>query len=128
MNLFGEPITKFDGTQFAFLSNFWIQEQPILYSVIGGNVRYFVTTVEHAYQADKATNFIDAEKILRASTPAKAKKYGQLIQCRSDWDQIKIGRMRYWLNRKFADPVLGDRLLETGNKLLVEGNTWGDKF
>jgi ribA/ribD-fused uncharacterized protein len=124
--LFGEPIDRFDGTEFAFLSNFCRQPKVMLYVV--DYKMYFVNTVEHAYQADKAIHGDDAVKILTASTPAKAKKYGRLVACRDDWDTIKIARMEHWLDVKFADAQLAQNLLATENRMLIEGNDWGDRF
>jgi len=131
MSLYGAPIDRFDGTEFAFLSNFYDHfiegVEPILYVL--GEKRFFVPTVEHCYQADKAVYLIDAERVLLASTPGKAKRIGRAIACRSDWDAIKITRMAYWLDIKFANPYLGNKLIEmTGDRDLIEGNTWGDKF
>lgn len=132
MTLFGQPIDKFDGTQFAFLSNFYVHNEPIMYNVLqddGIYRRYFVNTVEHVYQADKCMHSTDYHKILMAATPARAKKYGRMVECRSDWDLIKIARMKHWLKVKFSTAYLANRLIEeTEDRPLIEGNTWGDRF
>jgi hypothetical protein len=36
--------------------------------------------------------------------------------------------MRECLSQKFADPTLRARLLETGDRDLIEENTWNDRF
>ncbi len=45
---------------------------------------------------------------------------------RPDWDNDKMRLMAELLLQKFRDPQLSTRLLETGNRYLVEGNTWND--
>jgi predicted NAD-dependent protein-ADP-ribosyltransferase YbiA (DUF1768 family) len=53
---------------------------------------------------------------------------GQKVTLRKDWEGVKIQVMRDVLRLKFANPGLRDRLLETGDRELIEGNTWGDTF
>lgn len=45
---------------------------------------------------------------------------------RSNWDDDKMRLMADLLLQKFENTELGGRLLATGNKYLVEGNTWND--
>lgn len=45
---------------------------------------------------------------------------------RSDWDDDKLLLMAYLLQQKFRDAEMRRRLKETGDKYLVEGNTWND--
>jgi predicted NAD-dependent protein-ADP-ribosyltransferase YbiA (DUF1768 family) len=48
---------------------------------------------------------------------------------RPDWDDTKINTMLTLLRQKFAlGSELAKKLLDTGNRDLVEGNTWGDTF
>jgi hypothetical protein len=112
-------IDNFHG-EYRFLSNFY--ESPI---VFGGKL---YPTVEHGYQACKTRNKAQREEIRNAPTPGKAKILGQFCDMRKDWDKIKIPVMCMWLNFKFEDRELADKLLATGDEELVEGNTWGDKF
>ena len=112
-------IQRFRG-KYAFLSNFYpavIQWGPHSYP-----------TVEHAYQARKTLSKAERELIRQASTPGAAKRLGRRVTLRSDWDSIKILVMKTFLAVKFADAELARMLLETGDELLVEGNTWGDRF
>jgi hypothetical protein len=85
-------------------------------------------SVEHLFQASKATCERDHELIRNAPTPKDAKKWGSGIQCRADWEEIKIEVMRGALLMKFADDKLAGRLLDTRNAPLVEGNFWHDNF
>ncbi len=113
-------IDKFDG-DYRFLSNFWMIPIPL------ENVWYEST--EHAYQAAKS-NSPDYKKSIRlAKTPGEAKKLGRKADLRPDWEEVKLGYMRYLVWYKFAMyPDLGQKLLDTGDAELVEGNHWGDKF
>lgn len=85
-------------------------------------------TVEHAYQAMKTQEPAMREAIRFAKTPGLAKRMGRGIVLRKHWEAIKIGLMHELLRAKFDNPDLAQRLLDTGNEYLREGNTWGDKF
>lgn len=113
-------IDRFDGTQYRFLSNFYAF--PIEYKG-----KMFPTS-EHAYQAVKMAEEDDFEVVRTAFTPADAKKLGNSLPIRSDWNEVKIELMEEILRAKFSYPLMGERLLKTGNAHLEEGNTWGDKF
>ena len=117
-------IDSFSGP-YRFLSNFY----PSPFPLIG------VTwpTVEHAYQFGKVDpKSIDLEKwkriFLECITPREAKKLGQSIEIREDWEHIKVMVMRGLLGLKFNNPELRGRLLATGSQELVEGNNWNDTF
>ena len=45
---------------------------------------------------------------------------------RKDWDERRMEVMANLLLQKYRNPDLRDRLKGTGNKYLVEGNSWGD--
>lgn len=113
-------INCFDG-EFAFLSNFY--ESPIKYN---GTVT--MPTVEHYFQAAKASEPLDFLKIAAAETPGKAKRLGRKCKMRADWEDIKMNVMREALRKKFSDPELKAKLLATGDQRLKEGNTWHDNF
>lgn len=86
-------------------------------------------SVEHYYQAAKASCLYDANWVARASTPKEAKKLGREIPLRSDWESIKISVMRNALALKFApDTQEAAYLRSTEDFVLVEGNDWGDIF
>lgn len=77
----------------------------------------------------KATNEEDHEKIRNAGTPGQAKKLGNSIQLRGDWDAVKDGVMLTALKLKFkVGTPLYHKLLETKPCRLYEGNTWGDRY
>lgn len=87
-------------------------------------------TVEHAYQAQKATNAKDHELIRTAPTPKDARILGQQIKMIDGWDNIKIGVMRACLIAKFTQhPQLLVELISTENSEIVEDSPidsfWG---
>ena len=108
-----ERIDSFSG-QYAFLSNFFVEKNG--------------RSNEHYFQAAKATNLDDCVYVLEAATPSEAKRRGRRIPLRTGWDQGRRRVMDKLLRRKFTDPALRRALLETGDRLLVEGNTWCDTF
>ena len=113
------PITEFSGPH-RFLSNFWAS--PLRFG------EWTFPTAEHAYQASKSKNPTDWVTILRCPTPGAAKRMGRLIKAQKNWDKVRLENMREILEVKFADPWLRQKLLETGDAELIEGNAWGDTF
>lgn len=85
-------------------------------------------TAEHAYQAAKCVHSKDEERIRLLPRPGLAKRLGRRVEIRPDFDQVKVGLMAEILERKFRDPALKKKLLETGHAELVEGNHWNDTF
>ena len=111
-------IESFTG-EYRFLSNFY--SAPVLYEDI------IYPTVEHAYQAAKTDNLAD-RRIISTMAVGNAKRYGQRITLRPDWDIIKVGIMEELLKKKFEHGYLEELLLGTGNATLIEGNSWHDNF
>lgn len=111
-------INSFDG-EYRWLSNF----APSL--VVLDGVVY--PTVEHAYQAAKTHP--SQRDPFRYGTPGQAKRLGQKVTMRADWELVKVAVMRELIEKKFLPrTTLGDKLVATGNEELIEGNTWGDRF
>lgn len=120
------PLTHFVGP-FAFLSNFY--EAPFKADGIEW------PTVEHFFQAHKVLVKGDPKKnlsfrrIVQAKTPREAKALGRSATLRPNWDEIKLGVMRRALTLKFGqNDRLAMRLMMTGERPLIEGNTWGDRY
>jgi len=70
-------------------------------------------------------------RILAASAPGDAKKLGRQCPIHVDeWDENKVRLMREIVHAKFSTSTtnLVGPLLNTGSKMLVEGNDWGDSF
>lgn len=103
--------------EYRFLSNFW--PEP----------RRRNLTNEHFYQAGKALSVEDRARIMRANSPREAKELGRVVFMRPDWESIKETVMLDGLRSKFfSDSNLAEMLLSTGDKELVEFNTWGDTY
>lgn len=107
--------------EYAFLSNFYVSRH-----VLFRNDYYKAS--EHAYQSAKATTEEDRLEIMNAKTARDARKLGKIIEIVDNWDDIKISVMYEVLHSKFSEESLKEALLATGDKHLVEGNTWGDRF
>lgn len=111
-------IEEFTG-KYRFLSNFY----P---AIVKYHDEYF-PSVEHAYQAAKCVQRPQWEQIKKAKTPSQAKKIGRHVDLREDWESIKLEVMLECLRSKFIGP-LATKLLDTGDRELVEGNLWGDRY
>lgn len=117
-----EPITSFTGAN-RFLSNFYPCAVTLDF--------FTYTSVEHAYQAAKCANFQRSirSQIRTCQTPGMAKRLGAKAILSPDWVTRKVKVMADLLEQKFApDTDLAGRLLETGDRELIEGNLWGDVF
>lgn len=112
-------IDKFGG-DFRFLSNFY--KCTVYYN----GEKY--PSVEHAYQAQKTLDPWQQKTIREASSPGTAKRLGQSVVVRPDWEDVKVDIMRTLVRKKFENPFLMPMLLATGDAKLVEGNYWGDHF
>jgi len=85
-------------------------------------------TVEHAYQAQKATTDMVRKLIEDQPTPGKAKRMGRVITKRSDWEEIKYDIMVGCLREKFKIPEYKEILLGTGDEELIEdASQWDDQ-
>jgi len=85
-------------------------------------------TGEHAFQALKAHTPEDFYYVATASDPNETKFRGRTISLRPDWEQVKYDVMAAVVRAKYTlDREEGKRLLETGDRLLVEGTWWKDE-
>jgi ribA/ribD-fused uncharacterized protein len=114
-----EYIISFNG-DYRFLSNFWGEE--ITYE---GKL---YPTSEHAYQAAKTLNDNEREMIKNAQGASAAKKMGRKVTLRANWESIKDDIMLDILRIKFSDKILGEKLLKTDDRILVESNYWHDNW
>lgn len=112
-------ITEFTGN-YRWLSNFW--PAPVTIEA------FTFPSTEHAYQAAKSLDPRDWNQIL-VLNPGQAKRYGQRIKLRPDWEQIKLDVMRELTAAKYDQhPDLKRMLLQTKGMELIEGNYWNDTF
>ena len=114
-------ITSFRG-EYSFLSNFY--SSPVHYQGME------FPTAEHAFQAAKTYNYETRKNILQAATPSEAKRLGRTIDLDLNWwNDAKIDIMHEIVWEKFAsNSSLKEKLLATGNVVIEESNTWGDRF
>jgi len=90
---------------------------------------HWYPSVEHAYQAAKCAKLRDAAIIRQCDSAGMAKRLGKEVELRPDWPKIKLEIMADLLWQKFVlNPELRARLLTTGDRELIEGNTWGDTY
>jgi len=114
------PIRHFSG-EYNFLSNFYPS------SITYEGVEY--PTLEHAYQAAKTPDLAARQKIKEVATPGAAKKMGKRAKKRKDWFSVNLGIMTDLIRQKFTRyPELGEWLLATRDRPLIEANSWGDDF
>ena len=115
-----KAIRGFNGP-YRFLSNFWsctVYLDGIVYR-----------SLEHAYQAAKTLDEDERSWVRASPRTGLAKQKGRRVTMRGDWDRIKKRVMFKLVKDKFTrDETLGTKLLETGDALLVEDNTWGDTY
>lgn len=131
---------------YNFLSNFYEGEPIILPTVFwqGATDKYGYTrytdpeertkhpveflTGEHAFQAMKCPGSgLDFHRIATASDPGIAKGYGRTCSLRSDWEEVKYDVMCAVVRAKFTlQREEGQRLLDTGDRLLCEFTFWKD--
>lgn len=111
-------ISDFHEEQYRFLSNFY--EAKVEYKGL------VYPNTEAAFQAQKCMT--EEEKLpFTEYGPGKSKGMGRRVQLRPDWEEVKTGIMEEIVRAKFSQhPELSSLLLATGDKVLVEGNHWGD--
>lgn len=106
--------------EYEFLSNFY-PAKLVFEGIVYDNS-------ESAYQAQKLAD-PDARKQFAYRYADEAKRMGLKVDIREDWEQVKLELMRKIVEAKFTqNPLLARRLVETGNRHLMEGNYWGDTY
>ena len=116
-------ITDFRG-EYRWLSNFHlidVEWQGDVYK-----------STEAAYQAAKTDDPEERRRIREAKTCGRAKRLGQKVTMSPAWKEkersCKIATMRGIVRKKFEDPLLREKLIQTGRHHLIEQNDWNDKF
>ncbi len=105
---------------YEFLSNFY--KRKLVYKC----VEYH--TVEHAYQSEKSTDPTWKLRCRQNIHPGIIKKESKKIDLIPNWNSLRINIMYECLTAKFEDPELRQKLIDTGDILLVEGNWHYDNF
>lgn len=111
-------IDKFKG-EYRWLSNFWMASV-----VFEGQV---YPSTEHAYQAAKTSELELREAIRNLKTAGQTKKAAKLLTLSPDWYTRKLEVMEILTREKYTRHAdLKQKLVDTGDEELVEGNTWHD--
>lgn len=113
-------ISDFHKEGYEFLSNF--------YNAV---VTYKGLTYQNSEAAFQAQKTLDNEEKIpfTVASPGRAKSLGRTVKLRGDWEFVKVNLMLEITRAKFLqNPELAEKLLATGNAMLVEGNRWNDTF
>lgn len=114
------PVEWFVG-EYEFLSNFF-------WTNFVYRSRMY-PTAEHAFQAAKANGYHGERWVRVSPTPGIAKRRGRKVELREDWEEIKLQVMEDVVRAKFAqNQELANKLLDTEDSELNEGNYWHDNF
>lgn len=112
-------IISFRG-DYSFLSNMYpcrIEYNGLVYQ-----------NAESAFQAQKSTD-TTVQRTFCNLNGKEAKALGKRVQLRTDWNEVKLQIMYDIVKAKFMqNPDLREKLLATGNELLIECNTWNDTY
>jgi N-glycosidase YbiA len=96
------------------------------------NAAITAKTVEHAFQAAKATSCRDYHYVVFAPGPSMARDLGKQIRLRSDWEQrapqgnlsVKATIMLDLLRQKYAQEPFKQLLLDTDFCIIIENAPW----
>lgn len=110
-----EIIDRFTG-DYYFLSNFY--NAPVLYSGL------LFQNAEAAFQSAKCPGRMEEFCHLN---PSAAKRIGRKVKLRTEWNEVSGQVMYEVCKAKFTqNDDLRRKLKDTGNAILIEGNSWGD--
>lgn len=107
---------EFRGKYF-FLSNFY--SAPVTY--LGKTFKNNEAAFQSAKCPERSNEFLNL-------SPSDAKRLGRRVRLRDDWEYTKDKVMYDICMAKFMqNENLARLLIETGDAILIEGNTWGDR-
>lgn len=121
MDIFGRQIIDSFSGDYRFLSNFYMA--PVVWD------GYEFASSEIAYQYSKCIDDYERHKFLSITSSRQAKRYGKQVKMRSDWDLVKFDIMLGIVTDKFSrNEDIAKQLKNTGDAVLIEGNTWHDTY
>jgi len=125
----GGVVIMFRG-EYRFLSNFYPCDVTLPAEAFLPEMKF--NSVENAYVAAKTLD-LEMRKHIATLTAGEAKKLGheEIFPLRHDYsDERRLNTMRVLVEQKFStkNPELRQKLLDTKDATLVEGNTWEDDF
>lgn len=118
-------IDKFNG-EYYFLSNFYpceVHFEGLTYK-----------STEAAFQAAKIKcndelETLETRKLFTTVSASEAKHMGRHCELRKDWEEVKDNIMETIVKEKFTSHQdLADKLIQTGDSILIEGTTWHDNY
>lgn len=119
-NIENENIFGFQDSN-RWLSNVWPSE------FIMNGIRF--SSVENALQASKFIGNINLVKMVAVMPALEARKVGRNNPIvNADYEANKLKYMKAFLRKKFENPCLRQKLINTGSGYLEETNTWQDDF
>lgn len=114
-----EIINRFKG-EYDFLSNFYTRKFTF------DNREYL--NAEAAFQSMKCLRK-EYRDTFSNQDPSAAKRHGRNVELRKDWEQVKDNITAMAVHAKFSqNPDLVEKLVVTGDTLLIAGNTWNDRY
>lgn len=106
-----------------WIDNEWLSNMSLHPVKIGNNI---YPSVENYFQGMKTLKLKEREKFLTLS-PKESKALGRKVPLRKDWERIKHFTMYIGVLNKFmGSEDLKEKLLNTGDSVLVEWNNWND--
>lgn len=106
--------------EYRFLSNFHVCD--IYYEEL------IYPSTEAAYQAAKTLHVI-IRRDFQHYTPSHARKKGQELHVRDDWNKVKdVVMLEVCMDKFTRHKDLQEKLLATGDKHLEESNWWKDVY
>ncbi len=85
-------------------------------------------TSEHYYQAKKFLDSETEEKVRLTLPPEDAARLGRTLECRKDWNYVKIGYMWIALKAKYTQHSRLKKLLLSTNIQTIHEHTKNDAF
>lgn len=110
--------------EYGWLSNFY-HTQDTQFRI--GDTPF--NSVEQAYQCYKGANKNAFDYVWKGIFPNECKRRGRKVVLTDNWELKKIPVMSMCVLAKFEqNQFLKDKLLATGDEILVEYTTWNDTF
>lgn len=117
-DFYGGPLSNFAPSPITFVHPFEYKYTAVTFP-----------TVENMFQAWKATTKEDFDRIAKEPDTWKAKRIGNTIRLREDWDAIRYDVMLAGLRAKFMIPEYREELLKTRGHWIREDSPtdriWG---
>lgn len=106
----------------SFLSNFYPAKMKFAGFDFHTSEQLFMFLKAKYFEDEEIANIITT----RGQNPKDAKKFGRKVKGfnEEEWITAREGMMRIAVERKFMDETLLKQLLDTGDKILVEGSPY----